>query len=438
MEQSEKAIRRTAIHLLRSGKSPNEVAQELERSPAWVYKWRKRFFEQGWAGLQDQSRSPRHCPNKLPEDVSQAICDARSALEAEADEPGKLSYIGAHAVQARLRKKKIRPLPSISSIERVLRKAGLTRSRKQLEPQKVHYPHLNPTQPNQLVQVDIQPHYLPGGPCASCFNAIDVVSRYPTGQQFLKKRSQEAVSFLLQVWKELGIPKYTQVDNESCFSGGFTHPGVLGKVVRLALLVGTELVFSPFYHPESNGTIERFHQDYDANVWNKIELPDLQTVRLHSPVFFDAYRRSHHHSTLNGHCPADLHFAQPPKELPDPLQLSTRLPITAGKVHFIRRIDQDKKTRVLNLDWDVSRAQVDQGVWATLQISKHGATLRFFDAAPDAPKRTCLAAYPFPLKEPVQPSSESSAQHLSWANSIFGWISHTAHNRVLQWVSTML
>lgn len=39
----ELAIRRIAIHLLRSGKAPMEVAQEVRRSVAWVYKWRKRY-----------------------------------------------------------------------------------------------------------------------------------------------------------------------------------------------------------------------------------------------------------------------------------------------------------------------------------------------------------------------------------------------------------
>lgn len=438
MEQSEEAIRRTAIHLLRSGKRPDEIAQELQHSVAWVYKWKRRFHQQGWDGLQSRSRAPKHHPRKLSEEVRQAIRSVRSELEIEAKEPGKLSYIGANAVHARLRKQKIKPLPSITSIERELRAAGMTRPRKQMDPSKVHYPHLRPVQPNQLVQVDIQPHHLPGGPCVSCFNAIDVVSRYPTGQQFLKKSTQEAAHFLLQVWEELGIPEYTQVDNEACFSGGFTHPGVLGKVVRLALMVGTELVFSPFYHPESNGTVERFHQDYDRNVWNKIELPNFQAVRHHSPVFFEAYRRSHHHAALNGHCPADLHFAQPLRELPEHLQLPSRLPIIAGSVHFIRRIDQDKKTKILNLEWEVPRAQVDQGVWATLQISRHGATLRFFDTAPDADKRTCLAAYPFPINEPVQPPPESNLQHHSWVLSFFEWINRTTPIRVLRRVSTML
>lgn len=126
---------------------------------------------------------------------------------------------------------------------------------------------MRPTKPHQLIQVDFVPRYLPNGPFVSCFNAIDVVSRYPTGRQYTTKRSEDAASFLLQVWRDLGVPDCTQVDNEGCFSGGFNHPRVLGKVLRLALMVGTELVFSPIRHPESNGHAERFHQDYSKNVW---------------------------------------------------------------------------------------------------------------------------------------------------------------------------
>ena len=406
MSETEYALRKTAIHLLRSGKSPAEVAKELERSLFWVYKWQKRFFEkQAWQALRDQSHTPKSQPKKLPPEVLQAIRQTRSELEAEAAEPGQLSYIAARAIYARLRKKGITPLPSISSIERELRAAQLTRPYQAKEDPEVIYPHLHPTQPLQLVQVDIVPHYLPGGPCVACFNAIDVVSRYPTGQQSLRKSSQDAANFLLHVWRQLGIPEYTQVDNESCFSGGFTHPGVLGKVLRLALSIGTQLVFSPFRHPESNGYIERFHQDYSKNVWDKIELPNLQTVRQHSPAFFEAYRHSEHHSALNGHCPADLHPVLVHSPLPAEIHASDRLPLTAGQVHFIRRVDQDHQVMILNLHWDVPAAKPNQGVWATLQFTKHGASLRIYDQAPDAKSRSCLAEHVFSLKEEVVPLS---------------------------------
>lgn len=403
MKPSDYAERKAAIHLLRSGQTPVDTAEELGRSLAWVYKWQARFRKQGWQGLEDRSRAPKHRPSKLPQRVRAAIRKARSELEAEAAEPGKLSYIGACAVRARLDRKHVVPLPSISSIERELRAAGMTMPRQPQEPSEVKYPHLQPTHPHQLVQADIVPHYLPGGGCVSCFNAIDVVSHYPTGSQFSSKRSVDALAFLVHVWRELGIPVYTQVDNEGCFSGGFTHPAVLGKALRLGLFVGTELVYSPFYHPQSNGTVERFHQDYSHHVWDKYELPNLEAVRQHSPSFFDAYRHSRHHSALDGHSPSERHWAQPVHHLPDDFQLPKRLPVTAGKAHFIRLVNEDCKVTILNVAWDVPSAEPNQGVWTTLEITLRGARLYVYDTAPDAPRRTCLASHPFPLKEPVQP-----------------------------------
>jgi len=396
--------RETAIHLLRSGRTPTEVAQELERSLAWVYKWHQRFFEQqDWADLADRSRAPRHCPTQLGEEMRQAIRHARSVLEAEAGEPGKLSYIGAPAVQARLRHQPISPLPSISSIERVLAAAGMTHPRSSEAKASVVYPHLEPVTPHQLVQVDIVTRFLPGGAQVACFNGLDVISHYPTGQQYASRRSTDASDFLVHLWQRLGIPDYTQVDNEGCFSGGFSHPGVLGKVVRLGLFVGTELVFSPIRHPESNASVERFHQDYLQHIWDKLDLPDLTTLQHHSPSFFEAYRHSEHIAALQGRSPTQLHFEQPVHPWPTEGSLPQPLPLTAGQLHFMRRVDQAHQITLLNLTWTVPQARPDQGVWATLTLSSQRAKLRVYDTAPDAARRTCLAEHPFPLTEPVQP-----------------------------------
>ncbi len=430
MDDQDQADRINAIHLLRSGQAPQAVAQELGRSLAWTYKWWGRYRREGWAGVKAQSRARKHPPPRLPERVLNAIRAARSELEAEAEQPGNLSYIGAHAVQGRLRQQRLRPLPSISSIERELRRAGMTRP-KPSEPLEICYPHLRPQHPGRLIQVDIQPHYLPGGGCVSCFNALDVVSRYPTGQQYLNKRAQEAGSFLLQVWQELGVPDYTQVDNESCFSGGFTHPYVLGQVVRLALLVGTQLVFSPFYHPESNGGVERFHQDYTRHVWQAHELPDLSAVRRHSPGFFETYRDSRHHSALQGRSPRECHTQARRHILPAELKVPRPVPLTAGQVHFIRAVDQQGCVRILNVDWPVPPAQPGDGVWVTLTLAMTAAYMRVYDDAPDAAARRCLVRHPFPLKEPVVALQaqfrRTPAPRSAWwqrtAQALVGWIS---------------
>jgi transposase InsO family protein len=368
------------------------------------------------------------------------VKEVRSALEAEAAQPRTLSYIGAHAIRSRVKQEGIEPLPSRSSIERILSAEKMTHSH-QVSTIKVFYPHLHPIRPHQLTQVDIVPRFLPGGGCVSCFNAIDVVSRYPAGMQSLSKRSQDAARFLLHVFAELGIAEYTQIDNESCFSGGMTHPGVIGKVARTLLYVGSQPVFSPFYLPESNAMVERFHQDYLKNTWDKQEMADLVQVQANSAPFFELYRLSRHHSALQGAAPADLHRASPSLRLPAAIQLPKQVPITVGKLHFIRIVQADDTINVANLIWKVPAGKVNQGVWATVEITRKGATLRVYDFAPDASHRTCLIEYPFPLPEPAQPVRKEFIRSIpvtfSWWRLAASLLRSSVQQTLSVWLSTM-
>jgi transposase InsO family protein len=396
--------RKVAIMQLKQGKSEGEVAQNLGRSVGWVCKWQQRFKAKGWKGLASQSRAPKQPGNKTAEAVRVAIIQARLELEAEAALGEGLKYIGGPAVRTRLKKNKVAPLPSVPTIERVLREAGMTRTKAKAVESKVSYPHLCPTKPQQLYQLDIVPHFLQGGQRVACYNAIDVVSRYSTGLPFGQRRAADAVAFLVHVWQEMGVPTYTQVDNEGCFSGGATHPYVLGQVVRLALTVGTELVFSPTYHPESNGYIERFHQDYNRHVWEDTYLSDLAAVEQKGRQFFTLYRQREDHRQLHGHTPAMLHQREPRRELATGLQWpTTKLPLREGRIHFMRQVSPEGTVRVLNVNWSVPRFDPHKGVWVTLEFQTNGAILSIFDAAPDVAERHCLATYPFPLHEPLWP-----------------------------------
>jgi hypothetical protein len=345
--------------------------------------------------------------------VRQAIRQTRSELEADAQEQDSLGYIGAYAIRAHMQKEQIEVLPSIGSIERELRVAAMVQPRQKHPVVDVQYPYLHAIEPHQLIQADILPRYLTGGASIACFNAIDVFSRYPSGRQFEQRTARNACEFLFAIWQEQGIPIFQQVDNEGCFSGGYTHAGVLGQMVRLALLVGTQLVFSPFYHPESNGFVERFHQDYADFVWHKAELPNVAAVRQRSILFFQNYRQSHHHSQLQGRSPAELHESTPIRPLPGDFTLPKNLPLTSGQIHFLRAVDRQQRIQVLNIHWEVPLAQPQQGVWVTINIAAPKATLFIFDDAPDVSSRKMLSQHPFPLTETVVPRStifQSSAQ----------------------------
>jgi transposase InsO family protein len=320
-----------------------------------------------------------------------------------------LKYIGGRAIRTRLKARKIKPLPSVRSIERILADSQMTRP--QTSQPQIDYPTLAPIRAQQLCQIDHLPHFLQGGLKVYCFNAIDVVSRYPTGQVYSHHRASDACDFLWHVWQTSGIPAYTQVDNEGCFSGGATHPYVLGQCVRLALRVGTQLLFSPVGHPQSNGSVERFHQDYQLYVWQDTYLADQEAVQAQADLFFDRYRHSHHHSTLpDEQTPALVHQQPGPPRLlaaTEPLSAG-KLPLYAGQVHFMRQVQPDGTVSVLNVAWPVPEPDPLKGVWVTLTLSVAAeATLSIYDAAPDVSTRTCLATYPFPLQEPVLPRPQS-------------------------------
>jgi len=393
--------REQAIHLLRAGLSVQEVAQQLGHSPQWVRKCRRQFAASGWSGLEERSRAPHRHGRQLAEAVRQAVRQARSELEAAARRGEGLKYIGSRAIRTRLKTVPLdAPLPSVRTIERILQAAEMTQPRPAQAA--ITYPRLHPTEPHILCQVDHMPRYLQGGEKVYCFNAIDVVSRYPTGQVKTDRRATTAADFLVHVWQTIGIPTYTQVDNEGCFSGGTTHPYVLGQCLRLALQVGTELVFSPVRYPRSNATVERFHQDYQRHVWDDTYLANPQAVQEEADKFFTRYRQSQHHVALQEQTPYARHWQHAPILLAaDFTRPEGKLPLYAGRVHFIRRIAPDSTVSVLNVNWKVPNPNFSCGVWVTLDIRSEGASIIIYDHPPDVPTRQQLTTHSFTLSESV-------------------------------------
>ncbi len=210
--------RQQAIHLLHAGYPVTQVAEALGRSERWVRKWRQRFRKEKWDGLKDHSRRPQRLARSLPETVRQAIRETRSELEAQAATGEGLRYISSFAIRIRLQEKGISPLPGRRTIERVLREAGMTRPRIPAQPASP-LPHLRTMGPHTLIQIDIVPRFLRGGQAVACFNALELGTRYPAGWAYPHRRTQEAMEFALYIWKMIGIPTYTQVDNEGCFRG---------------------------------------------------------------------------------------------------------------------------------------------------------------------------------------------------------------------------
>ncbi|MGV0071440.1 IS481 family transposase [Mycobacterium colombiense] len=90
--------------VLTGGRKPAHVAAELGVSRQCVYRWVRRFLDEGSAGLIDRSSRPHRCPHRTPPDVESAVValriSARRGQQWIADELG----VPARTVSAILRR----------------------------------------------------------------------------------------------------------------------------------------------------------------------------------------------------------------------------------------------------------------------------------------------------------------------------------------------
>jgi hypothetical protein len=116
MEQN---IRKIAIERYLKGEIPKSIYSDLKRSKEWFFKWLRRYKSRNPDWYKSKSRVLNRQPNALSEIEKQRIISIRHKLESE-----KFAQIGTSAIKWELRKSGY-PLPSDSSINRVLKREGL-------------------------------------------------------------------------------------------------------------------------------------------------------------------------------------------------------------------------------------------------------------------------------------------------------------------------
>lgn len=191
-------------------------------------------------------------------------------------------------------------------------------------------------------------------------------------------RSTTAVQHLLKTWAVLGLPLIQQFDNEAAFCGGHTHPRVIGRVVRTCLFCGIEPVFIPFYEAKRNYQVETFHSLWQAGFWSRHTFRNLAHVQTEAPLFQRWYHTRYRPPALSGRTPAQMRRGVPIHRLTTDLRHllpDGRWPITAGRVHFLRKVNQAGHIALLNESWPVGRPWIGEYVRATLNTAEQALTI---------------------------------------------------------------
>lgn len=381
--QTEQAVRREAIRRRLQGESRRAICRALGRSPRWFDKWWAEYRHDPTTECADRSRAPHTSPQQLPATVVQAVVAARQVLEAAATPETRYGLIGAHAIWGRLNQLGLCPLPSEPTIQRILAHHKLTHALG-AGAQAAYYPWPLAWEVNAIHATDIITKHVHGGEEIQNFHTLDHYSHAVWLTPQADKTSATTGVHLRQTWAKLGLPFIQQFDNESAFCGGHTHPHVIGQVVRLCLFCGIEPLFTPYYDPKRNYQVETFHSLWTAGFWSRHEFGNRDEVADETPTFRRWYMDHYYPPALDGQTPAQRRRGAPRVLLTGPLCRlipTGRLPLTAGRIHFMRKVDPAGQIELLNAAWPLGGKWRGKYVRATLHTREQ--TLAFWHQ-PDA------------------------------------------------------
>jgi putative transposase len=153
----ELSIRQAAIRLRLAGESVESICSTLKRSKPWLHKWWKRYLVMGPEGLYDLTRANHQVARQTPPHIERAVLSVRRRREARATPQTRYGQIGAAAIREELRTLGLTPLPSVRTIARVLKRAGLTNPSLRLARPLAQsdYPGPQAQDSNQVHQVDV-------------------------------------------------------------------------------------------------------------------------------------------------------------------------------------------------------------------------------------------------------------------------------------------
>jgi transposase len=185
------------------------------------YKWKSRFIQEGFAGLADQSRRPDTSPTQIPEDTMLEII--RLKLKKKYWGPKKIREIFKQNNPGK-------KIPCLTSVERILRKAGLIQKRKKNRNGKTIRLETDmiAQKPNDVWTVDFKGWwYTPNKEKVNPLTVRDDYSKYILCIKALNKGDIPSVKAEFELlFKKFGIPKVIRSDNGPPFASSSSLLGL--------------------------------------------------------------------------------------------------------------------------------------------------------------------------------------------------------------------
>lgn len=235
------------------GERVEAFCERLGISVRSFYRIRRAWREGGREALLPASRAPHHPWRVYGEPTVEAV----AALHAELNALGVDA--GAQTIVFHLQRAGVSPLPSVSTVNRILARLGLSRTNRRKRP-RASYTRFSRARANELWQIDAIAWHLPRIGTVTIYQVIDDATRLCVALQAFAggESTQGAITTLAQAVSRYGPPACVLSDNGAAFPAH--RLGRLSATERYLADLGVLPVSGRVAHPQTQGKVERAHQ----------------------------------------------------------------------------------------------------------------------------------------------------------------------------------
>lgn len=267
------------------------------------YAWRKRFAEEGLAGLEVRPSTPSRSPHQTPVEVEDAVVELRKELD------GAGLDAGPATIQWHLSRRGAKQVPSVATIWRILVRRGFVVPEPKKRP-KSSWRRFEASAPNVLWQTDATKVVIGIGQ-VEILTFLDDHSRVVTACRAVITATTEntwtTFRAAVAVW---GLPAGQLSDNGLNFSGRLRGYEVAFEINLRA--AGVRPITSRPYHPQTCGKVERFQQTLKRWLRRQPLAADLAGLQAQLDWFIDYYNHQRPHRGIGRVTPYEQWSATPP------------------------------------------------------------------------------------------------------------------------------
>jgi transposase InsO family protein len=332
---------RFVIAASRREKPLQQLCKEFEISRPTGYQWWKRYQADGYQGVVEKSRRPKHSPGRTSQSLEERVIEMRQ----------QRPDWGARKLQVLLEQEGIE-LPVIT-VHRILLRHGLVRAQDRHRPAVKRFERGSA---NELWQMDFKGPVgweAPVGP----LSVLDDHSRYAVVLKGTWCTKAEPVREQMeQAFQECGVPEAMLMDHGTPWWNMKAVTGATWLTLWL-MKQGIRLYFSGYRHPQTQGKVERFHGAIAAALKRR-GYPSKEERQSWLDQFRHEYNHLRPHEALGMRTPGSVWSKSERRYEPNPpaweYETGSEVVKVAAEGHI----------RIAGQRWEISRALA--GEWVQL------------------------------------------------------------------------